>query len=182
MKQLTWWRMHGAVVVTTSMTSTMSMGGCQGAGCISREPLDGFCSFFAGKLIWQSRVDSQKFTTLGSISWILEGCCITMATLSDFFKIWNREDALWPRQPLPTKFQPDWSRNSAGAGGRGHKPYCFYSMIHWTALPKQGDLEAVFDADCTEKKKENYFVVCNSALYGAPFWCHPMSDCCFDLM
>ncbi len=34
----------------------------------------------------------------------LEGFCITMQTLSDILKISNREDALWPGQPLPTKF------------------------------------------------------------------------------
>ena len=100
-----------------------------GAGCLSREPLGGFCSFFQGKPIWQSRVDSQKFTTLGLIPWILEGFCITMVTLSDFFKNSNREDTLCPGWPLPAKFWTDPSRNGAGGGGRCHKPYCFYSMI-----------------------------------------------------
>ncbi len=100
----------------------------QGAGYISQEPLGRFCSFFAGKLVWRSRVDSQKFITLGSIFWILESFCITMATLSDFLKISDREDALCPGRLLPAKFRPDPSRNGAGAGGRGHKPYCFYCM------------------------------------------------------
>ncbi len=114
---------------TSCILPGLAEGGCQGAGCISQEPLSGFCSFFAGQLIWQSRVDAQKFTTLGLISWILESFFITMATLSDFFKISNREDALWPSRPLPTKFRPGPSRNGAGRGGRCHKPYCFYCMM-----------------------------------------------------
>ena len=110
-------------------------GSVVGAGCISREPLGGFCSFFQGKPIWQSRVNSQKSTTLGLIPWILEGFSITMVTLSDFFKISNRKDALCLHGPLPAKFRTDQSRNGAGRGGRCHKPYCFYSMIRENKSP-----------------------------------------------
>ncbi len=104
-------------------------GGVRGAGCISQEPLGGFCSYFQGKPMWQSRVDSQKFITLGSILWILEGFFITMATVLDFFKISNRKDALCLGRPLPARFRTDPSRNSVGRGGRCHKPCCFYCMI-----------------------------------------------------
>ena len=71
--------------------------------------------------------------TLSLISWILEGFCITMATLSGFLNILFHEDVLWPVGPLPTKFRSDPSRNGSGAGGRGHKDCCFYCMI---CLPK----------------------------------------------
>ncbi len=120
-----------ATKTMTSWKQEANLGGgdVRGAGCTSREPLGRFCSFFAGKQIWQSIVDLLKFITLGLISWILEGFCITMATLSDFLNILFQEDDPWPVRPLPTKFRSDPPRNGSGVRGRGHKDCCFYCMI-----------------------------------------------------
>ena len=51
---------------------------------------------------------------IGSISMDLEGFCITMATVLDFFKILFRENVPGPDTGLPTKFRQDPLRIGEG--------------------------------------------------------------------
>ncbi len=59
----------------------------------------------------------------------LEGFCITMATLLDFSKILLSRDVTGPAQHVHVRFGSDPPRNRDGFRARGHKPYCFYSMM-----------------------------------------------------
>ena len=79
--------------------------GCQAVVMgLSPKPHGGFFSFLGGELIQSSKVHIQKFITISSISEILVGFIITMATLLDFFKILFREDVLGPTGGLQARF------------------------------------------------------------------------------
>ncbi len=67
------------------------------------------------------------------ISLDLESFCITMATLLDFSKILLSRDVTGLAKHVHVRFRSDPSRNRDGVRARGHKPYCFYSMI-WSPI------------------------------------------------
>ncbi len=96
---------------------------------LSRKPWGGFSWFFACKFVWMSQVLIAKIIVIGLISVDLEGFSITMATLLDFSKILFSPDVTGPALYTCVQFRSDPSRNHDGVRGRGHKPYCFYSMI-----------------------------------------------------
>ncbi len=96
---------------------------------LSLKPCGRFPSFFACKLICMTQPYTAKINRIRSISMDLEGFCITMATLLDFSKILLSRDVTGPAQHVHVRFRSDPSRNRDGVRARGHKPYCFYSMI-----------------------------------------------------
>ncbi len=59
----------------------------------------------------------------------LEGLFISMATRLDFSKILLAPDVTGPAKHAHVRFRSDRSRNRDGVRARGHKPYCFYSMM-----------------------------------------------------
>ncbi len=61
---------------------------------LSRKLHGRFSSFFAWELIWMRLPYTAKIITIRSISMDLEGFCITMATLFEFFQILFRVNAL----------------------------------------------------------------------------------------
>ncbi len=101
---------------------------------LSWKPRGRFPSFFARKLIWMRQTHTAKINRIGLISMDLEGFCITMATLLDFCKILLAPDVTGPTLHTCLRFRSDPSRNRNGVRARGHKPYCFYSMIYINML------------------------------------------------
>ena len=97
---------------------------------LSRKPHGRFPSFFAWRMVWVRLLYMAKIIMIGSISMDLEGFCITMGTILDFSKILFSPDVTGPALYTCVRFRSDPSRNHDGVRARGHKPYCFYSMIY----------------------------------------------------
>ncbi len=75
----------------------------------------------------------------------LEGFCITMATHLHFFQILFSRDVTGPTLYICVQFRSDPLRNRDGVRARGHKPYCFYSMMEKGGCQDLEELRVITD-------------------------------------